>query len=418
MVEWIAFSEPAIDLTLPVLGYFYVAALLIGVVVVLVVTLSDFQQMASGGGAAFVLSLLAAPLLAEVIVLKIGAGAAALGLLPVLIAAIWSGRSPAAVVGLVTGAAWMLFDTGRLSQPFETALVATLIAVLVRQPYQGVVGRLLRAPLVTALIVGLFVWWPLTVLGILLTGPSEPLMALIQATSLSGGVLTATLTMALIAGGLTQIVVLVTQRPEPEQLIIPPWERHLDQRTLWTLIPLLVIAVFALVGWVGITSYTVATRVVVEQIARDAENAGSSVPFFMQVGRGLIRSLAVEEPLPLEENLRTVPFFQQLIYVTPDGSIAAIYPTGTAVFPDGLAPTEDARVAGALSSGAPAEVLIEGTSSAVLSFVVPVESGGVLVGRTTLDGNLFLEPTADLMREGIVGEGEGFIISEQTTVLL
>jgi hypothetical protein len=90
-----------------------------------------------------------------------------LGMLPLLAAAIWLGQGPAILVGLVAGLAWSLGGSGRLTQPFEIALLASAVGALLNQPYRDAPATWLRQPLVAVLLAVLFVWFP-DLLGCLL----------------------------------------------------------------------------------------------------------------------------------------------------------------------------------------------------------------------------------------------------------
>ena len=62
--------------------------------------------------------------------------------------------------------------------------------------------------------------------------------------------------------------------------------------------------------------------------------------------------------------------------------------------------------------------------AATMSFVAPIvdldtaQPVGALLGRTMLDANPTLSPVVDVLKEGVGGTGEGFIIDAQNHILL
>ncbi|MEJ2150102.1 MAG: ATP-binding protein [Chloroflexota bacterium] len=359
-----------------------------------------------------------------------------LAFLPLLIAAIWLGPVPAVLVGWVTGLSWALFITGRPTQPFEVALLGGLVSVMLGQRYRGTVGSWLRQPLVAMLLGALVVAWPLSVLGTFgATSYGSALSGLDRAVSAVFPALVVNLGAALIAGLLVQAALLV--RPEwraiaDADLRTAPWVQRLGRRTLYTLIPAVSLAIVLLVAVVAVTSYQVATGLVINQMSRDAANAASGIPYFVQVGRSVIRNLTQDSALVeaddqerqdlLAEGLRAVPFFEQLVYFEGGQTALSAFPEfGPETVP--LTPEEINRVGFAVEDGVPAEVMVYQPDAlgqaALMSFIAPLEGeGAALLGRTTLDTNPVLTSLDDLLRSGIGGSGEGLLIDSQNRILL
>lgn len=360
-----------------------------------------------------------------------------LGLLPVLAAALWLGRGPAALVGLATGLSLALFGTGRLTQPFEIALLGAVLAFMPNQPYRGPLAGWLRQPVVAALLGALIVAWPLSLLGIFATGHPPALASLERTVGLVWPTLIAHLGAALVAGLILQAILARWPDVHPVHtvdLVPSPWERHLSQRMLYTFGPAALVVTVLLVGVVAGTAYRVATGLVIDRMARDAATASVQIPLFIQIGRSLIRDLAQdgrmvgtqqERQTGLAEGLRAVPFFQQLLYVDARGSLVATYPDGGASLPI-LSSAEEGRVGLTVESGASAEVATsrEDGQGALVSFIVPVidrstgDIAGVLIGRTALEVNPILEPVSRVLLAGGGQPGEGLIIDDQNRILL
>jgi two-component system phosphate regulon sensor histidine kinase PhoR len=359
-----------------------------------------------------------------------------LAFLPLLIAAVWLGPVPAVLVGWVTGLSWALFITGRPTQPFEIALLGGLVSVMLGQRYRGTLGSWLRQPLVAMLLGALVVAWPLSVLGTFgAASYGSALSGLDRAVSAVFPALVVNLGAALVAGLLVQAALLV--RPEwrtiaDDDLQIAPWVQRLGRRTLYTLIPAVSLAIVLLVAVVAVTSYQVATGLVINQMSRDAANAASGIPYFVQVGRSVIRNLTQDSALVeaddqtrqdlLAEGLRAVPFFEQLVYFEGGQTALSAFPEfGPDTVP--LTPEEINRVGFAVEDGVPAEVMVyqpdASGQAALMSFIAPLEGeGAALLGRTTLDTNPVLTSLDDLLRSGIGGSGEGLLIDSQNRILL
>lgn len=357
---------------------------------------------------------------------------ALLGMLPIFVIALWLGRLPAMTVGFITGAVWMLFAVGRITLPFELALFSAVLALMLHQRYSGRLAALLRHPLFASTISVTFVLWPLSLFGILTSTPTG-LIAGIERTINDAGVLLLTyLAMSSLAAISLTLVRLFQSEwlPTSDQPLTPaPWQMRLRQRVLAVILPLVISAIFLLVGTVTLTSYTVATQLIVGQMERDAQNVASSIPFFIQVGQGLIRDLADNEAFQsddlaqqradLDTGLRSVPFFEQLVLFDEDLSV--IETSGES---GPITEAELERVSLALEDQIPGEVVVFTEieeSAATLTFIAPITSSDAnraILGRTTLDTNPTLAPVSSFLQTGSFETGEGFLINEDNRILL
>ncbi len=452
--DWLAFhTTPHLRFPLPVAGY--VVTLVLAALTVTLLARNRRSLTRLTGRRLFGLLLLlgAAVTLAQSLVVHVqsldgSAGALTLtlrqglpllGLLPVLLAALWLGRGSAILVGAATGLTWALFATGRMTHSFELAIFGDVLAALLNQTYQGRLARWLRQPLVAAPLAALLVAWPLGLISMFAMNRASALISLEQVSSVFLPSLMIDLAEAFIAALFLQVILARWPRWHPvsgKELQVPPWERHLGQRMLYTLAPLGVLAILGLVGVVAYTSYRVATQLVVEEMARDAASASSQVPFFIQIGRSLIRDLARDERLltdddqarqsRIEQDLRAVPFFQQLVYFDATGSARNAYPEGNlSAFT--LSPEEASRLRLALENGIPTEVTLYGNETGqptAMSFIAPVtdpgtsKPSGVLLGRSDLDRNPLLASTIDSLSGSLIGSGEGLVVDSQNRILL
>ncbi|NDJ54623.1 MAG: hypothetical protein GYB68_16270, partial [Chloroflexi bacterium] len=272
--EWFAFGRPVfLDFSLSLPGAL-ISLLFLGTSVALLLSsLRDFQSFDARRWGLFAGLLILAPLLANVLLLRFGvagdrslASLAIFGLVPVALAALWLGRSPALLVGLATGLGWALYDTGRITQPLEVALFAFVVAVLLRQRFDDRIADSLRQPLIALPLAAVTIGWPLTLFGLFATGAGTPLTNLDRALVAVFPVLFTWLGAALIAGGIGQIAKHVGPglAESLDELEPAPWARRISVRLLYTITPIGAIVILLLVTVVAATSYNVATRLVVE----------------------------------------------------------------------------------------------------------------------------------------------------------
>lgn len=439
--EWFT-SQTRLQITtkLPIAGYIILAVYIALTAAALINDLQTLSRLKTRQWLLLAGLLIAAPALSLMLVLFLkGEFIPLLGLLPVVAAALWLGPGAGALVGGLTGLTWAFFSTGRLLQPFEVAITAAVIGYLLRQPYRGVIGTWLRQPLVSAALSAVLFGWPLMLLGEIATDPDPALVSLDRMLAALDISLAKYLIMGAAAGGMIQIFLQLRPDRHPvkaETLQTPPWGQNLERRMLYAFGPLAALMITLLVGLAAVTSYRVATRLVVEQMARDAQNVSSGIPFFVQLGRSLIANLAQDEAAnpsetgqletQLADGLRAVPFFEQLLYIDTGKAVVAAYPPDTGLAAS-LTPEESSRIDFALLDGAPAEVVFfrqDTQPGLAMSFVAPVEhtqagyTDGVLLGRTTLGTNAIIEPVIDVLREGIAGSGKGLIIDSRNTILL
>ena len=435
--EWLSLgSNLHLDTSLGLPGFLVAAAYLAVTLVIVARDRHRFGALTASQWALLVGLVIAGLICAPLLTFQLnGPGTAGtgslplIGLAPVAAAALWLGAGPALIVGLAAGLAMGLFDSGRLTQAFEIAIAGALIAVFLRQNYRGRAARWLRMPVVAVLLGSLCAALPLGLVGLAATDHLPFYSSLDRVITLFGPTLAAYLAFGLVSGLALQALVAAwpgLARRSDEPTVSAPWERHLGQWLAYALTPLAVLAVIGLVGVVAISSYQVATNLVIEQMGRSAANAGIGVPFFIQEGRSLIRNVAEGQANgnpgdQLAQSLRGVPYFQQLIEVDANGGVIASYPPdqngSSSLFPD-----EQNRVRLALGGGVPTEVTVYSQAGTFVSFVSATSgqagSNGALVGRTALANNPALAPVVNVLQGSAQAAGHGVLIDSQNRVLL
>jgi PAS domain S-box-containing protein len=315
---------------------------------------------------------------------------------------------------------------------FHFALEASLTAWILRNNFDDLVGKALRIPIVTGLVAGLL-------LGLLRAGElfslyeGDPLYGINYLLGNLGEIIIFS-ALPLIVAGLVTTTFQVRYRKvwyNPRWLIPGPYRRSLAGRILSVFLVLGVVASSILLIGDWILAQTSAEELIETQVSQSAQDAASGVPYFFQTGRSLVRQQASELSTEIEgselldqtldRQRSRVDFFDQIIIYDDQKSIIARSPGS-----DQVDDTNDefALALNVALTGVPDEVIVAPRNdggSARLVFLTPIfsESEGTLVGAysgwTELEGNSFLLPTVDRLKEfslgtGFVTEGRGRII--------
>jgi PAS domain S-box-containing protein len=441
--EWLAFQDiPHLNLDLGLRGYLAVLVFVVATAVLSWRCYGSFGRLPRARWVLLAATILVTPLFSQALILSFEPAGwlrplsiPLLGLIPILVAAVWLGEGPAMLVGLSTGLTWALFGTSRLSQPFEVAILGYAVAALVGQLYQGRLMSWLRRPFVALLLAVLVIGWPLQVAGTFLLDPSTMLAGLDRTLAGLLPSLLAASAAACIAGLLAEGVLTIWPRLHPahgKDLQVAPWEIHLSQRLSYILVPLALLAAAALMATVMAASYQVSTRLVVDQVARDATNVANDVPAFFQTGRSLLRQVTESETLHsddaqvrhdgLKESWDSTPFFEQLLYFDASGQLLDSYPE-LAPADAALTPAEADQLQLVLSGSLPEEITAIKRDIVTITFVSVVsepaasEPAGVLLGRTALADNPAFFPVASQLRGKFIASSEGLIIDEQNRIV-
>jgi PAS domain S-box-containing protein len=364
-------------------------------------------------------------------------GAPIFGAVPILLAGGWLGVVPAVIVGLLSGLVRALWITGRGLQTLEVAALAVLAAFMLRQRYRGAHFVWLRHPLVVGIVCGL--------VGGLLALPS-----LVGSTSLDGSILpvidyawslsrVAILPSVLewtVAGVLVWAAFtrLPSLRPQPQQLVPPPYAHSLTRRFLFLLIPLFVLVIGALLVAVTGIAIRSATDLTLKQMSHDARVASETIPDVTLVSANLLsrfaheaslfsgeQQMTMEYILNLEADLRTTAHFRQLVLFDKIGNVVRAVPS---LEEDGALPLVEeeeraAHMAATLGYPSTTQVWVADRGVPMLTHVEPIRDPygkaiGALMGRVDL--GVALQPTVSSL-QGTVGAGRGFIVDEQWSVI-
>lgn len=359
-----------------------------------------------------------------------------LSALPWMLAGGLLGPLAAALVGFASGLVRFGLDTQSIFTPLETAILATLFSVAVRQRFRTWPYRLLREPLLTSILLYL----PFCVLFVLdafmlADGPIairlDYSLAQLQPAMLAfGGEMLA-------AGLFAQVLALLFPGAWGRNLpLLPsPGERSLEARFLFgtgTLITVLLVALL-IGGW--LVAGASARQMLQVRMQGNAELASQSVPFFLETGQNLAAQLAQTPELleaegpalseALGRQIRSVPFFDQLLVLDVNGQVLGHYPPVDAAMQI-LSPQESAGLLLTFSGVLSQTYTIppaESGQAARVSFVIAVvdpQSGlpaRVLIGRTNLETNPFTQPLVNSLKSIRELGGDGILLDENGTII-
>ena len=358
-----------------------------------------------------------------------------LAYIPVVLAAVWFGMLPSMLLAASGGLGRALLSTHSLFTVTEWMIAAFILSVLMHHKYRGRLAVLLRQPFAASLTTTAIAW-PLGLLsltaenGLYGLSGNDYLFTFWRANGLT---LFGELSVAGLVAELVRFTIPgVWAKTASKQPLTH--STKLNQRLLRALAPLVVAGVVALY-WANTRIATnVATKLVLEQMVRDADHAAAGIPFFFRTGESLIMELSQSDELwngnsdtresQLSKGIRTIPYFQQLVYFDASGIPVAGYPQ-----PDitsvGLTTAEIDAVEVALR-GAPQHTLafpVQRDAPVLLSFVAPVDGAqhgvpvGALLGRTDIARNPLMIPITDSLQGLLVGSGTGFITDQRHRII-
>jgi PAS domain S-box-containing protein len=341
----------------------------------------------------------------------------------------------AALLGWISGSIQAYWVTSSVFTPLEYSLMATLLAAAANQRYRWFIYRWLRQPLIATGAMGvLYLFLYLTDTTLLVEGSLAS--RLDYAITNMSTAYPAVMGQLWIAGTFAQIVALLMPRAWGRQgpLQPAPAERKLRNRFLSALAPVVGAAVIILMYSVWQGAIRSAERMLQDRMQSTALISAESVPIFLEAGQNLILQIAQDESWKqdspdqvassLERALRTIPYFNQLYLLDAQGNPIAGYPN--ADFNQvGPAPQELAGVNLALN-GVPIQTYpvppLSDGSSARVSFIASIqdEQGnehGILIGRTDLTTNPFMQPLLSSFASLESVNGQAFLLDEEQKIL-
>ncbi|MCK6567804.1 MAG: ATP-binding protein [Anaerolineales bacterium] len=348
------------------------------------------------------------------------------------------GPLAAAALGAVAGIARGAWDLYSLFPVIEFAFMGMWFSMNMRQRYRTPAYRLLRQPLIGALLL-----IPIHVLFYTVSALFTQWGADVPATARLDFAISNALVVTLAFGGEMLVGGLVAQFVSfafpagwgSKQSLQPsPGEKSLESRFIFAVSTFILLLLLSLLigGWV--VAGQSARDLIEGRLSSTGESAAQSVPFFLETGQNLAAQLAADPRMVdatgpdltaiLSTRIKSVPYFDQLIVLDANSrDILAIYPEDTRpgfrLYPD-----EDAGILFA-THGVLTQVYsippISAEGSSRISFLVAVSDGvrvsRVLIGRTTLAANPLTLPlikSLDNMRDL---DGSGMLVDDNNRII-
>ncbi|MBI3158759.1 MAG: HAMP domain-containing protein [Chloroflexi bacterium] len=365
----------------------------------------------------------------------VGPAAMLLAAMPWLLAAGLLGPLPAAGLAGLAGFLQAGFDGHNAFDPFNLALLAVLLSAALRQRYRTLLYRLWRRPLLAAaalsLAYGLLTLFttPLVVSGTLAARLDYTFARL-------GWLALAGLIQLVSAGFVGEVAAFALPgRWGGQGALLPsPGERSLQTRLFNLLVPAALAFILLLMAGMWWVAGNAAASMLEQRLRTTADTAAQAVPFFLETGQTLISQLADDPRLYLTagaalenllaEDLRSVPYFDQLAVLDRAGNLAGGFPlrAGNALL---LTPEEllglDLAYAGVqfqMYALPPAADDRAGRMTFLHSLLD--ETGavrGVLLGRTSLSTNPFTDPILDSLDAMQAISGYGVLVDDQGLIM-
>lgn len=357
-----------------------------------------------------------------------------LAALPWVLAGGLLGPLPAVVLGALSGFILGYFETRSPFTPLEIGFLALLFSAAVRQNYRTRFFHLLRHPIFAAGVV-LAAYIPILILTTLLATNDSIAVRLDYAFTQIWLILAARageLVIASIAGEIFYLT-----RPElwgrKRPLAPSPAESSIQARFFYGTIPMVALLVLTLIVGDWLVAGNAARRMVREQLASTAQVAAESLPYFLETGQNLIVTLATPDLMEmtpgevsdeLAKRLRSVPYFHQLFLFNADGQPVSGHPAVNLV--EFTMTEEETNGISLALKGVSTQVYVVAplvnNPSAQISFLAALRNDqgevlGVLLGRTDLSINPFIQPAIHAISGLEEIEGEGMILDEDGDIL-
>jgi PAS domain S-box-containing protein len=340
----------------------------------------------------------------------------------------------AAILGAFSGLLRGVWDTYNLFSMLELAFIGACFSISVRQRYRTSAYRLLRQPLIAALILiparAIFY-----VIGAFFT-ISAPATARLDFALSNAGV--STLAFAgemLVAGIVGQLVFMafpsVWGGKEPLQP--SPTERSLEARFVFGTGAFIAIILMTLLIGDWQVAGQAARTMLEDRMSSTAGAAAESVPFFLETGQNLAAQIA-NDPRLLElsgpelsaflgQRIQTVPYFDQIFLIDlASHSLVSGYPVeATANF--SISAEEEMGLQRA-ASGVPSQKYSippstpDGAARVSFLTIIPNANGNLLLlGRTTLETNPLTQPLLNTLKSVDELNGLGLLLDENNRIL-
>jgi len=354
--------------------------------------------------------------------------------IPWILSAGLLGVWPTVVFAFLSGVITTLWGTHNVFTPLEFAILALLLALVLRQNYRSKPFTWLRSPLGAGIGVAILTT-PLFLLSTFFSTNGDLAARLDYAFTQSWTSMLTNAVQLLIAGFICEVFQVAKSKNwiKIKSFVPSPFETGLQDRVLYISLPL----VLALLLTLAVTDWVVAGKAAREMMQTRLEStakiAADNIPSVIDTGQGLVLDI-VSSGIPLDKRdvaqaflktkLRTVPFFSQLFLFDLTGVPITGYPVNdVSLFK--LSPEETSGINLALNGVLVQNYLIApeaGETSAYVVYIaaIPDEYGlpkGVIIARSNLAISLFSQPAIQALQEVTDEGGNGVILDVSNRIL-
>ncbi len=367
------------------------------------------------------------------------------------------GPLPAAALGFLSGILTALWGTHSPFTPLEITLIAILFSAAACQRYRTKLFQLLRQPVFAALLLALL--YPILYLTTapftsqFYPTPFFPVSySLVVQFDYAITNLPAAWQVMVIALFMASIFAQVVKAALPlywggrGPLQPSPEERSLQVRFFYSIAPIGILLVVAMLIGSWIIAGSVARDMLRNQMRTTVKTVAEQLPYYLETGQALIAQIAADPRLSttppdqmetlLENLIKSGTFFSQLVVLDQDSNVISAYPdyqyTGAQL------PVQEQVGFQIALSGFPLQYYSipprKGSSTAQTSFIVPLQNldsnptqhaeKRILIGRADLGVNPFTHPlvsSLDDMRSNYSGIGwlnySAMILDENHSIL-
>jgi PAS domain S-box-containing protein len=355
-------------------------------------------------------------------------------MLPILLAGGMLGVWPAAALGFISGIISALWNAHSVFTPLEIAALSVILAVALRQVYRTPFFGFLRQPLGAVLAV-IVLSVPIYLISTFFSTNGALAARLDYSFTRSWLLVLVSGAQLLVAGVICTLLRVHRSRywVEPEYLQPSPIETGLQNRILYTTVPIVLVLLLTLVVADWIVAGRAAREILADQIKNSSHLAAQNIPAIIETGQSMVTAL-VDSDLPLDNpektrrimraKVREIPFFSQVYLFDLTGSPLTGYPS-TSIEDFRLSSEEQTGIELALSGVQTQYYMIPpnpGGKSALIAFIaaIPDDYGltsGVIIARTDLTINLFSQATLLALEHITSAGGQGSVLDERNQVL-
>ncbi|MBW8009754.1 MAG: HAMP domain-containing protein [Chloroflexi bacterium] len=355
--------------------------------------------------------------------------------LPWMLAAGVLGTTPAALLAAISGILFGYWETHSVFTPLEFALIAVLFSAAVNQPYRTITFRILRRPIIAGVVAATF--YPVIYfLTNLLTVGDTLSVGLDFTLSRVGWISFGLAGEFVIAGAFVEVIAIGWPKiwHGDESVTPSPAESSLETRFFYIMGPIVVILFALLMMAVWLVAGDTAEKSIQNRMSSAAEMAANSLPYMLETGQNLIKQIAADGRLLsaspeeihqiLDDSLSSIPYFSQLFLLDEIGQPVSGYPV---IEFQSIFPTQEERIGIEIArQGVTFQMYsvppTQGGNAAQLSFIVTVrddfdQTRGVLLGRSDLSSNPFVQPIIDSLEHMKTFNGEGMLIDDNGLIM-